>query len=569
MYCMKSRNRYMELLRLKNQSNDIIDENLSPITMDDQTDDLEAELRVFEDTLPLQALIVFRQLVALEAVSRMRARQKLELEKKLKDGTVPTSSSWWGWGSSRQSVDKSIVQIDRDGNIEEDMSLEYLNRGLGVGTDSTPVSSQDELMSNNMYLVRFGLESSATLDLYVDGFSIAVASMALQIDAEVHAKSTTAVFSLKNLTMIDLITSNPIIRNVIAVQKHVLLSSNAFTTPSQEGSKPMTRVVFDSRDGKATCRIFALPLEITWNTLCVQRLLEMFLYRTSALRSPVRSLIVQRQSKTSTSASTGGIDVYLEIEAPKLIFPEDSSVDKGYVLLDTGHLAVSGNMSPNGMWWEVSLKAVNAGLPLTLDDMYRFGEQSLYLIKPFNISLSAQNIEKSIADMTVSIRVDPEVRGELDASKLARLLTVVQIVSLTFLRAMRGERDDVVNKSDYNNMNLNNDNMNNNIQNEVSEAEDESMGKSDSSILKDVDDYLVDAESSRDLDDGNSSTLDTSFDASSSSHITSQDKHQQQTQQQQQQKYDRDHQLPPRQGLTDKDPSHRTMDIHLHIPEVR
>ena len=569
MYCMKSRNRYMELLRLKNQSNDIIDENLSPITMDDQTDDLEAELRVFEDTLPLQALIVFRQLVALEAVSRMRARQKLELEKKLKDGTVPTSSSWWGWGSSRQSVDKSIVQIDRDGNIEEDMSLEYLNRGLGVGTDSTPVSSQDELMSNNMYLVRFGLESSATLDLYVDGFSIAVASMALQIDAEVHAKSTTAVFSLKNLTMIDLITSNPIIRNVIAVQKHVLLSSNAFTTPSQEGSKPMTRVVFDSRDGKATCRIFALPLEITWNTLCVQRLLEMFLYRTSALRSPVRSLIVQRQSKTSTSASTGGIDVYLEIEAPKLIFPEDSSVDKGYVLLDTGHLAVSGNMSPNGMWWEVSLKAVNAGLPLTLDDMYRFGEQSLYLIKPFNISLSAQNIEKSIADMTVSIRVDPEVRGELDASKLARLLTVVQIVSLTFLRAMRGERDDVVNKSDYNNMNLNNDNMNNNIQNEVSEAEDESMGKSDSSILKDVDDYLVDAESSRDLDDRNSSTLDTSFDASSSSHITSQDKHQQQTQQQQQQKYDRDHQLPPRQGLTDKDPSHRTMDIHLHIPEVR
>ena len=569
MYCMKSRNRYMELLRLKNQSNDIIDENLSPITMDDQTDDLEAELRVFEDTLPLQALIVFRQLVALEAVSRMRARQKLELEKKLKDGTVPTSSSWWGWGSSRQSVDKSIVQIDRDGNIEEDMSLEYLNRGLGVGTDSTPVSSQDELMSNNMYLVRFGLESSATLDLYVDGFSIAVASMALQIDAEVHAKSTTAVFSLKNLTMIDLITSNPIIRNVIAVQKHVLLSSNAFTTPSQEGSKPMTRVVFDSRDGKATCRIFALPLEITWNTLCVQRLLEMFLYLTSELRSPVRSLIVQRQSKTSTSASTGGIDVYLEIEAPKLIFPEDSSVDKGYVLLDTGHLAVSGNMSPNGMWWEVSLKAVNAGLPLTLDDMYRFGEQSLYLIKPFNISLSAQNIEKSIADMTVSIRVDPEVRGELDASKLARLLTVVQIVSLTFLRAMRGERDDVVNKSDYNNMNLNNDNMNNNIQNEVSEAEDESMGKSDSSILKDVDDYLVDAESSRDLDDGNSSTLDTSFDASSSSHITSQDKHQQQTQQQQQQKYDRDHQLPPRQGLTDKDPSHRTMDIHLHIPEVR
>jgi hypothetical protein len=33
------------------------------------------------------------------------------------------------------------------------------------------------------------------------------------------------------------------------------------------------------------------------------------------------------------------------------------------------------------MSWEVSLSEVNAGMPLTVDDMYTFGEQSLYLIK--------------------------------------------------------------------------------------------------------------------------------------------------------------------------------------------
>jgi hypothetical protein len=33
------------------------------------------------------------------------------------------------------------------------------------------------------------------------------------------------------------------------------------------------------------------------------------------------------------------------------------------------------------MSWEVSLSEVNAGMPLTVDDMYALGEQSLYLIK--------------------------------------------------------------------------------------------------------------------------------------------------------------------------------------------
>lgn len=42
---------------------------------------------------------------------------------------------------------------------------------------------------------------------------------------------------------------------------------------------------------------------------------------------------------------------------------------------------VRGVLGATGMSWEVSLSEVNAGMPLTVGDMYAFGEQSLYLIK--------------------------------------------------------------------------------------------------------------------------------------------------------------------------------------------
>lgn len=45
-----------------------------------------------------------------------------------------------------------------------------------------------------------------------------------------------------------------------------------------------------------------------------------------------------------------------------------------------------------------------------------------------------QNIDKSIADMTVSVDITPEIRGELDSNKLARLLAIVQVISSTFSR---------------------------------------------------------------------------------------------------------------------------------------
>ena len=43
-----------------------------------------------------------------------------------------------------------------------------------------------------------------------------------------------------------------------------------------------------------------------------------------------------------------------------------------------------------------------------------------------------QSIDKTNADMTIDIDLQPELRGELDPKKLARLFHIIQIISTSF-----------------------------------------------------------------------------------------------------------------------------------------
>jgi hypothetical protein len=43
------------------------------------------------------------------------------------------------------------------------------------------------------------------------------------------------------------------------------------------------------------------------------------------------------------------------------------------------------------------------GLPVALDDMNKLGEQSLYLIKPFDIEVHVQNLNRSVIHLAIFI----------------------------------------------------------------------------------------------------------------------------------------------------------------------
>ena len=84
----------------------------------------------------------------------------------------------------------------------------------------------------------------------------------------------------------------------------------------------------------------------------------------------------------------GDLEIIFEAHAPKIIIPTDSSAQRGYLLLDTGYLVVRGVLGMRSMTWDVKLTDVNAAMPKSVKDMYSYlnqAEQSLYLIKPFDI----------------------------------------------------------------------------------------------------------------------------------------------------------------------------------------
>ena len=60
---------------------------------------------------------------------------------------------------------------------------------------------------------------------------------------------------------------------------------------------------------------------------------------------------------------------------------EYSSSDKGHLLLDTGHISITGFIGAAGMSLNVAITDINAGLPLSIHDKINLGEKSLYLKK--------------------------------------------------------------------------------------------------------------------------------------------------------------------------------------------
>lgn len=225
----------------------------------------------------------------------------------------------------------------------------------------------------------------------------------------------------------------------------------------RDESVPFFSALYEFKnERKSFLKISALPLQLVLNELCLQQLLSFFNTSQQARSTILKShfdprkyhiesfnlcedeTVIHHEDRkidlaTILSTSNHGIEIVFEAETPKIIIPENS-VDKsfGFGLFDAGNLKVCGYVSFEGMVWDISLGAVNAGMPLTSDDMYSFGTQSLYLIRPFDVHIKVQTINKLSADMSIDVQVQPEIRGELDASKLARLLTIIRVFIKAF-----------------------------------------------------------------------------------------------------------------------------------------
>lgn len=381
-------------------------------------------MRLIEKRLPAEVLAAFTR----------QAVQETMQESKKKQAESKAAGSWWGWGTG------PAVKSDGAGAKEAatmDIPLEAIVSGV-----------QDRENSGET-VVRLALNSSSSILVSSSFRPMVKASASMVLSFTKTATGFELATELRDLMIVDMVTETAPICCLLAVKKSSSVKAAAGLSGAKTTDAPTFSANFHSNHGKSKVFISALPVEITLNKDCIQKVMLDFQRPNNRFQIKKRAAKIRRRlgqndqppqeqpglnpmdvaQETLTQLlaehHAGGVELRLEISAPKVIIPEDCRSDKGYLLLDTGFLTVDGFFSSEGMTLQMKLSDVNAGLPLTVHDLYSLEEKSLYLIKPFDISMQVQNIDRRSAAMTVAVSIEPEVRGQIDSTKLARLLNVV------------------------------------------------------------------------------------------------------------------------------------------------
>ena len=442
--CNKYRKRYIELCTQRKLLNSSL--ACTPLSQSE-----EAELDRIERTLPVDSLVLYRQLAIKDAI----VRNKQIKQDVAKAAAAAKSKSWFGsWGGGGKNETVAVG----------DVSLDDLQRDLEQAMHT-------HLGDMGSFTVDFSFLSSTFLTVTASGRSIAHMRMGLSANCTLRGEGMHAVVQMTDLLVTDEFTPSPVIQNLIAVR------SSVESSPEQS---PFT-VTFRNSNDKIHVAVRALPLQITLNKFCIQQILSIVqVSRAQSALSELRQLQdaytmataayrpagsdtgqegvsstsawyalaaaqLQQQPHGSDDESRSGsdapdrvrssapsIEVVFEADAPKIVIPEDGCSDMGFLLLDTGRLTVTGEMGPAGMAWQVKLCAINAALPRSVDELYTFNGHCNYVIRPFDVGVDVQTIDKSSGDMTVAINVSPSILGELSADKLSRIMHIIDIVPSTF-----------------------------------------------------------------------------------------------------------------------------------------
>jgi hypothetical protein len=448
------------------------------ILMPELTEEEENELHSIERDLPLVTLVVFRQLAVVQA--RQKAKKLFVASHDaapVRKAPSPqkSSSSWFSWGGLKS---KPAVSVDASshGDVEEEDEAAMLERAKEQLTTGFKIDLSADGQSGQMTW-RLSLASSAVLNVMSGSCPVIQANMAVSLNADMNPKTgICAKFSLDELIVRDLLTPNPIFPNLINV-------------PTMSKTANKLSIFFESKDKQSKVRLEALPFELVWNKPCIQEILDIVIvpkpheaYMAAAQSDETiefSELLVPRERYMGEQMT-----VVFEADAPKIIIPDNCSNDEGFLYLDAGKLSVRGRMrGPEGMEWHVLMTSINAYMSDTLEGsslarrsmgtpdswgLKAFQEEqekrrrrqlstprarktssgdasiasaglfsdghTAYLIKPFNLQVDVQNLDKKDANLTVSVVIDPGLRGDLDELMLSRVLNMSTLVSSTFKR---------------------------------------------------------------------------------------------------------------------------------------
>lgn len=358
-----------------------------------------AEARYLEERLPFEPLRMGRQRAMLELHEEMKKQMRLQEKQQQVEEEPARGGGWWGtWSDSRYGSPVKTKNAGAAVRSDEDISIESILAALNAPEGQQGKGKQAQTTDIVVAMFRFSLESSSTAIISNAQQPLIQVNSALTLSFAQTSAGMTFKCSLQDLLVLDRFTKNPPVPYIISVKSDLSYAQRSLQVLDDPTARarPTFSLMFERISGKSKVVIAALPIELCLNKECIQMVLHTFArpenkYATKE-RTPKASPRRPQPSALTTAAQQGienlrnvsqrndDIQIIFEASAPKIVIPE-SGEDSGYLLLDCGYLEVKGFLGSSGMSMNMSLYQATVGMPLTVRDMYKFGEKSLYLIK--------------------------------------------------------------------------------------------------------------------------------------------------------------------------------------------
>jgi len=324
-------------------------------------------------------------------------------------------NSWFSWAGSKHK-DK-FVGID---SHDEDQSLTRIQKELEESIQ------KDATTQGEIFLVRILLKSGK-LDLdFVSsssGDSLAHASLQCSYSMEVYSSRLRGEFCVDSITIADLCTSRPIIPYIL-IPKVTSAKLHPFL------------VVFKTNEGSTKDRtevdIKASSLRICLNEPCAIALLDFFIPKIFLdatglyLQEKLDILIAPSYVHRSAMYGTGSLLLTLDIDAPIIIVPIDSSLDRGCLFLDMGHLVLTADVGSSDFELKSKLYDVYLSVPPVVD--YNRVDNSTDLLEPFSLSLVTGSRHPEVAKTTISLKLLPGINCIVDSARFTQVLQITNVI---------------------------------------------------------------------------------------------------------------------------------------------
>ncbi|RYH32246.1 hypothetical protein EON65_00935 [archaeon] len=418
--CGKSRVKYMSTVRQK----------IINTVMHEQDGKAEEEkLRGFDETLPVTALIVFRETAAKEAALEIqKMRQAATVKQKAEDAksVVGYVSSWFS-AKPHQASNTPTSKLSEE---EEDKRLM-----AELEANFNTLNAQAESAINQAFSFRARLISSAVLSLSDDSRDFAELDIGADFSMETRYSNISMLFAMKQLAIHDKLSENPYNPDILSfiVGSQGLVSSPKSPKPPKKQADVPCLLEMSIRPEVVNIKYTSRPIVITWNEQCIRQIFTFIVSGSVAdpINLPAGSRLKSSLESFGPELPKTDVNISIDLEAPKLIIPELRGSDQ-CIITDMGKLSVQGSMKAGGMAWDVHLSRINIAMPMERPNLGLIAGQEAaenYLIQPFDVEVYVKSeTSNPETDTMVNVQVYPSIQGHLDAVKVARLLKALFVV---------------------------------------------------------------------------------------------------------------------------------------------